>query len=63
MDRVLFYTLFRYTPGIKYMSKIKEESILSSKFPYKTDLLNTIITADVNIHLPLLYSPNKDHRG
>ena len=39
-----------------------ENSVISSTFRTIENLLNTIITADVNAHSPLLYSPTEDHR-
>ena len=39
-----------------------KDSIISSTFTTITNLPNTIITADVNDHSPLWYSPTKDHR-
>ena len=35
---------------------------ISSKCTIITNLPNTIITADVNAHSPLWYSPTKDHK-
>ena len=44
------------------ISQTKEFLIISGTFTYITNLPITIITADVNAHLPLWYSPTKDHR-
>ena len=40
-----------------------EDSIISSTFTTLTNLSKAIITADVNAHSPLWYSPTEDHRG
>ena len=40
-----------------------EDSIISSMLTTITNLTNTIITADVNAHSLLWYSPTEDHRG
>ena len=45
------------------LSQIKEDSIISSTFTTVTNLPNTIITADVNAHSSLWYSPTEYHRG
>ena len=39
-----------------------EDSFISSTFTAITNILNRIITADVNAHLPLSYSTTKNHR-
>ena len=39
-----------------------EDSIISTTFTTIANLPNTIITADVNAHSPLWYSPTEDHR-
>ena len=40
-----------------------EDLITSGTFTTTTDLPNTIIAADVNVHSTLWYAPPKDHRG
>ena len=45
------------------LSQTKEDSIIFNTFTIITNLLNTIITADVNAHTPFWYSATKDHRG
>ena len=45
------------------LSQTEEDSIIFSTFIIITNLLNTIITADVNTHTPFWYSATKDHRG
>ena len=45
------------------LSQTEEDSIISSTLTAITTLPNTIITADVNTHLPLWYLPTEDHRG
>ena len=45
------------------LSQTEKDSIISSTFTTITNLPNTIITADVNDHSPLWYSPTEDNRG
>ena len=45
------------------LSQAKEHSIISSTFTTIKNLLNTIITVDVNAYLPLWYFPTEDHKG
>ena len=45
------------------LPQTEEDSIISSMLTTITNIRNTIITADVNIHSPLWYLPTQDYRG
>ena len=49
----------------KHSSQLTQpkDSIIFSTFTTIKNLPNTIITADVNAHLPLWYLPIEDHKG